>query len=335
MAGILPVFLTFAACGNRCIFCDQSAITRTEEQADVLSSAINQIKKWMNISSNWQELAFYGGNFGALPADIRRELYCIVKNFNINRIRFSTRPDTITDELLSEIEKNNVTFVELGVQSLDDNVLAINGRPYDKKIVFEAIKRLLTVVPCGVQLMTGMYHQDAASSIEDAKVLSKTGISAARIYPTLVLKGTGLHLLLERGDYKPMSLPSALLSAAGMFVIFKSDNIPVIRMGLPEDAAEDGRVAAGPHHKAFGDLVKTLVVLLYFHSGERCRFFGYKGIVRRFFWESFPADKNLSGVDFNHICRRVRRYFLEDSQRFLEGEAANFAERLIRETYNR
>ncbi len=335
MAGILPVFFPFAACGNRCVFCDQRAITRTAEREDVLSSAACQIEKWKGFAPHWEELAFYGGNFGALPPGVRKELYGLAEAYGIKGVRFSTRPDTITDDLISEIKNSRVTFVELGVQSLDDRVLALNGRPYGGKDVFRAVERVLSAVPCGVQLMTGMYAQRAYSSVDDAKALAKTGISAARIYPTLVLRDTELFSLMERGLYRPLDLAGALLSAAGMYTVFKSEDIQVIRMGLPEDAAEDGHVAAGPRHKAFGDLVKTLVVLLYFRCGGRCRFFGYKGMVRRLFKDAFPSDESSGGVGFGHICRRVRRYFLEDSQRFLEGEAAYFAERLVREAYYR
>ena len=336
MAAILPVFLPFAGCGGKCVFCDQKAITKQAEPDDIIASARQQIINWKSFTKNINEIAFYGGNFGALKPDVRQNLYSLAHEYGINGIRFSTRPETITPQFINEIKQLNVTLVELGVQSLDDRVLSLNGRPYGRQDVFNAIDALVSrSVPCGVQLMTGMYGQSMVSCIDDAKTLAAMKISTARIYPTQVFRNTALFNLMKNGSYVPPSFTETLIAVGGMYVVFKSENVNVIRMGLPDEAFSDGTVEAGVRHKAFGDIVKTFVTLLYFQSGGRCVFFGYKGVVKRFFPDVFPTDRNMGGIGFNQICRRVRRYFLEDSQRFFEGYADSFAKRLQSEAYNR
>ena len=90
MPKILPVFLPFASCGNKCIFCDQQAISGVQVESDLLLHAEKQINQWKTYSNNYDEIAFYGGNFCAINKDIRLSLYEKAYNNGIKKIRFST-----------------------------------------------------------------------------------------------------------------------------------------------------------------------------------------------------------------------------------------------------
>ena len=172
MAKILPVFLPFASCGNKCIFCDQQAISGVKAGSDLLSLAETQIEKWLSYSTIYDEIAFYGGNFAAINKDIREKLYKLAYDLGIKKIRFSTRPDTINSETLAEIKDYQISLVELGIQSLDNEVLAANGRPYTSNQALDAVDNILKITDCGVQLMTGMYKQSLSSSIDDADAIA-------------------------------------------------------------------------------------------------------------------------------------------------------------------
>jgi histone acetyltransferase (RNA polymerase elongator complex component) len=82
-----------------------------------------------------------------------------------------------------------------------------------------------------------------------------------RIYPTLVIKGSPLAALYQKGKYLPQSLDDAVEQAAAMFQVFQKNNIPVVRMGLQaEDGLIPGKtVLAGPYHPAFGQLVYSRI----------------------------------------------------------------------------
>lgn len=335
MNKILPVFLPFTACGNKCIFCDQNAITNTKIETNILQSAINQIEKWFSYSDKYDEIAFYGGNFGAIDKKNRIEFYNLASRYGIKNIRFSTRVDTINNDLIEEIDKFKINFVELGVQSLDDKVLRDNIRPYNKSDVFSSIEKLNKVTNCGIQLMTDMYSQNKFSAISDALLLSELNIKTVRIYPTQVYKNTQLYNLYKLGLYKESNFIDTLLTVTSMYIIFSSKNIKVIRIGLPLEAIDNPDRVAGIYHNSMGDLVKTLVVLLYFESGNTCKFYGYKGIVRELFKNKFPFDDKNNNIDFNEICKIVRSKYLEDSKWFFESKANFFAEKLKSKTYNR
>ncbi len=81
----------------------------------------------------------------------------------------------------------------------------------------------------------------------------------ARIYPTLALKGSELGELFLRGEYAPTPLNEAVDLCAEMVDILESGGVPVIRVGLQdsESLSFQGRILAGPHHPAFGELVRS------------------------------------------------------------------------------
>ncbi len=335
MNKILPVFLPFVACKNKCIFCNQNAITNEESSSNLESLTLNQIEKWLTYSNNYDEIAFYGGNFGAIEKNKRIDLYNIAYNKGIDKIRFSTRPDTINEDLIEEIKDFKINFVELGVQSLSDEVLKSNIRPYNRNDVFNAINNLNKVTNCGIQLMTDMYKQDKFSCIDDAIDLSKLNIKTVRIYPTQVYENTYLYKLYQSGMYKESSFVDTLLTVTAMYIIFSSVNIKVIRMGLPLEALESNLKKAGVSHNSFGDLVKTLVALLYFDSGKSCNFYGYKSIVKELFSDKLDLIDKSSKADFFEICKTVRSVYFENSKWFFESKANFFAQRLKSKTNNR
>lgn len=335
MAKILPVFLPFASCGNKCIFCDQQAISGVKSESNLINLAENQIKQWLSYGIVYDELAFYGGNFAAVKRQERETLYRLAYDNGFKRIRFSTRPDTINSETLAEIKDYNISLVELGIQSLDDNVLSANGRPYTNVQAEKAVDDILNITDCGVQLMAGMYKQSLYSCIDDAALLSKKDIKTARIYPTQVLKNTALYGLYLSGKYKGTDLSDMILAAGGMYAHFMAENVQVIRMGLPEDAAENGQIATGAHHKSFGDIVKTFIMLLYMDMGGRVRYSGFKKTGRKLFSRNYEIYPDIKENDFKDICIEIRRNYLEDSKRFIKGQAASFACKLKSAAYNR
>ena len=332
---ILPVFLPFIACGERCIYCDQKSITKTDEPEDVVYAAEKQICDWLNISNSWDEVAFYGGNFGALTSEYRKKLYNLAFKHNIKNIRYSTRPDTITDEILNEVIEYKIHCVELGVQTLSDKALISNKRPYNRKDAIDAVEQLTKITQCGVQMMVGMYDQTLESAVDDAKLLAQYNIKTARIYPTVIFKNTKLHKLLTKKEYIPVKLSLALAASAGMYIHFLANNINVIRMGLPYCSLERDNIIAGAVHESFGDMVKTLVVFLYNLRYSPIKYSGYKGLIKKYAGADFDNYDDIDNLDFVNICKKLREVSLEDSKRFIEGAAFDFAKQLESASDNR
>jgi histone acetyltransferase (RNA polymerase elongator complex component) len=261
----IPIFVPHQGCPHRCVFCDQrkaTSVTRLPgpEHVDAL---VRQYAPLIKKSVDRVEIAFFGGSFTGMDPliqeDFLHEAHRHLLAGSVHGIRISTRPDYISDEAIGLLEKYGVTTVELGVQSFDDNILAASGRGHTSAQARQAIMRLKEHGLCFViQLMTGLPGDTPATSLYSAAEAAALAPSAVRIYPTVVLKGTGLETLYRAGQYAPLTLEEAVEVCRDMYLIFRSRSIPVIRMGVhPFAPGEAMNIVAGPYHPSFGYLVKS------------------------------------------------------------------------------
>lgn len=264
--GNISVFVPHIGCPHRCSFCNQNAITG-EKIAPQISDVIKAVETAAAHSSydpQNTELAFFGGSFTAIPLDYMNELlnvgYEFVKKGVISGIRVSTRPDAINKDILTLLKQKGVTAIELGCQSLDDEVLKLNHRGHteqDVKNASELIKEF--GFSLGHQMMTGLLGDTDKLAIQTAEKIISYGADTVRIYPTLLLKGTYLYSLYKKGEYAPQTLEQAVELTANLLLLFEMANVNVIRIGL--HTVETEGFVEGPWHPAFGELCKSRVLL--------------------------------------------------------------------------
>lgn len=212
------------------------------------------------------EIAFFGGSFTAVPRDYMLSLlkaaHGAVKDFGFAGIRCSTRPDAVGEEMLRLLKKYGVTAVELGAQSMNDEVLSLNRRGHTAAQTEAAAQRVKAFgFQLGLQMMTGLYGDTDGRAQETARRIISLKPSAVRIYPTVVLRGTYLAELYAQGEYIPQTLEEAVTLCAVLLPLFEDAGIKVIRMGLHAQAAVEAQKLAGPYHPAFRELVQSRVFL--------------------------------------------------------------------------
>ncbi|MBS7298341.1 MAG: radical SAM protein [Eubacteriales bacterium] len=261
----IPIFVPHYGCPFDCVFCNQKHITG-EEEIPCGARTTNIIREYLETlpeKDRQIEAAFFGGSFTAVDESLQLELlqaaYEFVKNGEIDGIRLSTRPDFIDEKIMERLVKYGVTTVELGVQSMNDNVLTASGRGHTAGVVEKAVGIIREYpVKLGLQMMTGLPEDTDERSIETANRIIALKPDFVRIYPTLVIRDTKLCSMYESGDYKPQSLDSAVVLAAKLMEMFKSNNIAVIRAGLAatDEISPGGALVAGPYHSAFGELAE-------------------------------------------------------------------------------
>lgn len=259
----IPIFVPHYGCPFDCVFCNQKHITGESEPVDGkrAESIIRRHLETITLKPRRVEAAFFGGSFTAIGADLQEELlaaaYEFIKSGEIDGIRLSTRPDYIDDEVMQRLMRYGVTAVELGVQSMDDEVLKKSGRGHSADAVVRAVQIIKQYpIELGLQMMTGLPGDSGAQSIETAKKIIALSPDCVRIYPTLVIKDTALCTLCERGEYTPQSLDDAVSLSTQLLQMFKAANIRVLRVGLAatEEISPGGALVAGPYHAAFGEL---------------------------------------------------------------------------------
>jgi histone acetyltransferase (RNA polymerase elongator complex component) len=214
------------------------------------------------------EIAFFGGNFLGLPARQSRRLLELASEYvdrrRVDGIRFSTRPDTVDSERLATINAFPVTTVELGAQSMDNRVLALVRRGHSAEDTAHAVQLLKsTACRIGLQLMVGLPGENEAGTLASARAAAALNPDFVRIYPTLVIAGSGLGRRYAAGLYRPLTLEAAVRRVKAAFLIFRQRGAAVVRMGLQASRELDDGVAllAGPYHPAFADLVMASLFL--------------------------------------------------------------------------
>jgi histone acetyltransferase (RNA polymerase elongator complex component) len=274
---VIPIFIAHEGCPHRCLFCNQRPITGTSEQAanpSTVAAVQAEIGRWLARSARngrRVQVAFYGGSFTGLPLGRQRQLLCAVQPFirsgEVNGIRLSTRPDYIDQETPGFLQGFGVETVELGVQSMDQKVLDRNLRGHSVRQVEVALALLKAAgLTAGAQLMVGLPGETTHSAVVGARRLAGLQPDFARLYPALVIRGSGLETLYRQGSYLPLSLPRAIILTARLTAILAERGIRVIRTGLQPSIELEANLVAGPFHPALGELVKARI---YFNEVRR------------------------------------------------------------------
>ena len=167
-------------------------------------------------------------------------------------IRISTRPDYINYEVLELLKSHHVTAIELGVQSMSDEVLSANDRGHTSADVRHSAKLIKDFgFELGLQMMVGLYKSAVKLDTFTANELIKLQPKAVRIYPVAILEGTKLAELYKTGEYVPMELDSAVHLCADLLKLFQDNGIDVIRLGLHASDLVESQLVGGLYHPAF------------------------------------------------------------------------------------
>lgn len=254
----IAIFVPHLGCPHQCTFCNQKHITGCVEQPTPQSvyDAVNASLQ-CGQSPEACEIAFFGGSFTAIDREYMLKLLsaasdCVTR-YGFIGIRISTRPDCINEEILKLLKEHHVTSIELGAQSMDDDVLRFNERGHNSDDVRNAsILIKYFGFELGLQMMTGLYKSTYEKDRYTAKELIKLSPKSIRIYPTITLKNTALEALFKNGDYIPDDVENAAKLCSELTELFENADIKVIRIGL--HSIDGDSYVAGPWHPAFGEL---------------------------------------------------------------------------------
>lgn len=263
----IPVFITHAGCKNDCIFCNQKIITGQSESSDgnetrkIIEFYLSRIDA--NVDT---EIAFFGGSFTGLEKSVMIDLLEIageyIKKYKfIKGVRLSTRPDYINREILDILLKYNVKNIELGIQNLSDDVLIACRRGCTVADCENACKLIsLSGIDLTGQIMLGLPESNREKDIKTAERLVSLGVKSARIYPAVILQGTELYDMYNRGEYTPIRLEEAVYRAKEIKKICDTHSIKILRMGLCSSDNINLDNCIGPYHPAFGELVESEMI---------------------------------------------------------------------------
>ncbi len=262
----VALFVPDEGCPHRCSFCNQKTISGKTRPLTVedIEKAVETAVSTSECGEG--EIAFFGGSFTAIERSYMLSLLEKGKEY-VERglfkgIRISTRPDCIDAEILTLLKENKVTSIELGCQSMDDEVLLLNERGHISSDVVNAAALIKEYgFEFGVQMMTGLYGDTEEKALETAEKLISLKPDTARIYPTVVLENTRLAELYKKGEYTPQTTDEAADLCAKLLLMFHEADIKVIRLGLHSGGNVEEGFVAGAYHPAFRELAESRIYL--------------------------------------------------------------------------
>jgi len=265
---IVPIFIPHQGCPYRCVFCNQTEISGAEKEEDEarLRSAFDTYLKSLSLEElpPIREAAFYGGTFTALPMQRQEFLLSSVQTWveqgYIQSLRLSTHPKTVNEQALELLGQYSVETIELGVQSTDSEILRQSGRG-DTPESFERSVHLIRSrgYKLGMQLMLGLPGDSEELFRQSVCDTLRFKPDFVRIYPALVVRGTALHKMYDKGDYVPWSLNRTVNALKEAVKRFEKAGIPVIRLGLHPEPSLLANIVDGPYHPALRSLVESRI----------------------------------------------------------------------------
>ncbi len=319
---IYPFFIPHGGCPHRCLFCQQNRVTG----ANVAPSPrrVGAELDRMLPEEGDGEVAFYGGTFTLLAEDVQQayleQVVPFIRAGRVSGTRLSTRPDALTGAGVERLKRIGVTTVELGCQSFCTEVLRRARRGHGPAVAASAVLLLRDRgMKVGLQLMPGLPGSDRTEALFSLACALDLGPDFLRIYPAVVLRGTGLEKAWRGRSYTPWSLEEAVECGADLLGICRREKMPVIRLGLQGsvELEQGGAVVAGPYHPAFGQLVRSRL---------------WRRAFERVFRDLGPGEIRVHPADLGDALghRRQNHAFLE--QRY--GRFAIVAHREVeRETF--
>ena len=260
----IPIFIPHLGCPNDCVFCNQRSISGhmsfdESKVRDEIEEALFSIEKIGEIEHI--EIAFFGGSFTGIDRSLMIRLletaYEYIKAGRADSIRVSTRPDYINEETLDILEKFGVVTIELGLQSMCDDVLLKSKRGHDSLCAEKACKMIKERGFCLIgQMMIGLPQSDVKKELETAEKICTLGADGARIYPTVIFYNTELCEMAKRGEYTPLSNEEAVMRSKEVIKLLDKNGVPCIRVGLcaSENLSSEEEVYGGANHSAIGEL---------------------------------------------------------------------------------
>ncbi|MFH1095235.1 MAG: tRNA uridine(34) 5-carboxymethylaminomethyl modification radical SAM/GNAT enzyme Elp3 [Candidatus Micrarchaeota archaeon] len=211
------------------------------------------------------ELILMGGTFLSVPKDYRnRFVHECYEAFNgrasatleraqkanettehrVIGLTVETRPDWCNLGHIDEMLGWGATRVELGVQSLDEEVLRRVKRGHDTKCTAATTANLKNAAfKVGYHFMPGLYSTRG----QDVAMLRELFENPAycpdmlKLYPCLVIPGTGLHDEWEKGRFTPIDAQEAVERIVEATAFFP----PWVRVMRMQRDIPAGKIAAG------------------------------------------------------------------------------------------
>lgn len=196
-----------------CIFCgEEGAGEFTSSRCLTITEQIEAQKEIL--SKKWPEgkyIAYFQNftNTYSTREDLDKKYREALSQEGIVGIAIATRPDCLSDDIIDLLEKlNGETFlwVELGLQTVNENTAKFIRRGYNldvyEKAIFELKRRGIKIV---THLIFGLPGETYDDMLKSVKYIARTETWGIKLHLLYIQKWTDLHEIYEKSPFHVLS----------------------------------------------------------------------------------------------------------------------------------
>lgn len=196
-----------------CIFCDNRSFSpggarQTVPIEEQLEAGIAYHRTRLGSRKFIVYFQKYSNTYG--PVDKLRDLYCrALAHPDVVGLSIGTRPDCLSSEildLLQEIARTRYVCLELGLQAMDDDILAHINRGHG---VGDYLGALDAAAGRGFQICTHLIHGFPGETrelfLKTASLIAALPVDSLKIHQLHAVRGTKLAEMHERGAFVPLT----------------------------------------------------------------------------------------------------------------------------------
>lgn len=199
-----------------CTFCNDAAYSplnfnrREKPIPQQLSEGIEYLRKRHRTGKFISYFQSFTSTYGN-RAELMEKFGQALDHPDVVGLALSTRPDSIDEQWakdLASLGKGKVVWLELGLQSANNQTLQRINRCHTKEQFAEAVRmwKKNCEIPLCAHAVLGLPGETKPDAIESANFLAELPLDAVKIHNLHVVKGTQLAQEFLAGQYQPLTL---------------------------------------------------------------------------------------------------------------------------------
>ncbi len=214
-----------------CIYCNNVSFSPKDTQAVIpLEEQIAHGMAYHRIRLGSQKFIIYFQKYTNTYAsvDLLGDLYRrALAHPDVIGISVGTRPDSLTDEaleLLTDIAREKYVCLELGLQSMDDDILTRINRGHTLDDFVNAVERASgRNFDICAHLIHGFPGEGAAEFLKSADLIASLPIDSVKLHQLHAVEGTELAEMYRRGEFMPLTMAEYVSVAADFLELLPAD----------------------------------------------------------------------------------------------------------------
>ncbi len=195
-----------------CVFCHNGSSHFAESGTNIIEQ-IENAKRRVGDKTKAKKFIAYFQSYTNTYAPIKtlEQLFLqAINHHDIAAISIATRPDCIstdTFDLLERLNKIKPVWVELGLQTVNENSVKYIRRGYDNSVYFNCVRELkrrgITVI---AHIIIGLPNENRGDALNSVNYAVKAGTDGVKLQLLHILRDTDLYDDYINGFVKPLSL---------------------------------------------------------------------------------------------------------------------------------